>query len=142
MTGAGHCCLSKTAHPRKNATLERERRLLKVSGGDSRITGLYRAHPAAVAGRHRANRIPRVRRIARRPCGAVFLGSRASSIGKLRHELLSTLGSHVEKSPERIHGVTGSMMQARIHRSPGQFAPPEMTDGAIVETNTSNIVSS
>ncbi len=25
MTGAGHCCLSKTAHPRKNATLERER---------------------------------------------------------------------------------------------------------------------
>src|ERR1019366_3090402 len=69
-------------------------------------------------------------------CGAFFffLRSRANSIGKLRHELLTAFGSHVEKSPERIHGVTGSMMLARLHRSPGQFAPPEMTHRAIVET--------
>ena len=38
----------------------------------------------------------------------------ASSIGKLRHELPASFGSHVEQAPERTHGVAGAMILTRL----------------------------
>src|SRR5688572_16361790 len=56
------------------------------------------------------------------------------SIGKLRHELPTPLGGHVEQAPERIHGVAGSMMPTRFLRRPGKLAAPEVANYAIGET--------